>query len=101
MQYFYQNNHSCDLIVFFSGWGCDYHQFANCAGELDALLNAYKKYKSYINPTFDKAIMAENDLIFNLQAQKGFYKERLSIIPNARHHIFFHFNRFEDIIYYF
>ena len=215
MQYFYQNNHSRDLIVFFSGWGCDHHQFTNlhddkdvlilydyqnltldfdfsrykniyiiaysagvfvasvmadkipsirqkiavcgnpylfdktlgispktiqvfkgitldnyldfrkkymvfndeefekynrlqslrtlesCAGELDVLLKAYKKYKSYINPTFDKAIMAENDLIFNLQAQKGFYKHRLSIIPNARHHIFFHFNRFEDIINYF
>jgi len=214
MQYFYQNNHSHDLIVFFSGWGCDYHQFVNlhdsknvlilydyqnltldfdfsqyrniyiiaysagvfvasimadkipnirqriavcgnpylfdetlgiapqtiqvfkditldnyldfrkkymvfndeefekynrlqslrtlesCQAELAILLGMYQKNKSHINPTFDKAIMAENDLIFNLKAQKGFYKERLSIIPNARHHIFFHFNCFEDIINY-
>jgi len=212
MQYFYQNNNSKDLIIFFAGWGCDENQFANlhdnkdvlilfnyqdlvldfdfkkytniniigysagvfiasifasaipnirqkialcgnpyifdetlgisektidvlskitldnyldfrrkymvfdddeyerynrlesrrtiesCACELTALRKIYTQKKAQINPNFDKAIVAENDLIFNLKAQKDFYKNKLRIIKNARHHIFFHFNGFEDIL---
>ena len=212
MQYFYQNNNSQHLIVFFAGWGCDYNQFANlqdrkdvlilydyqnmnldfdfskyeniyviaysagvfiasifadtipnvrqkvalcgnpylfdeklgisqenirvfknitldnylefrrkymvfndeeyekynkleslrtiesCENELAALQKLYNEQKSKINPLFDKAIAAENDLIFDLSAQKDFYKEKLRVIPNAKHHIFFRFNSFEDII---
>ena len=212
MQYFYQDNHSNDLIVFFSGWGCDYNQFANlrdnkdvlilynyqdlnldfdfsvyaniyviaysagvfvasilasklpnvrykialcgnpylfdekfgiskenikvfkeitldnyldfrrkymvfsdeeyekynkleslrtiesCENELNALEEIYKEKQSEINPFFDKAIVAENDLIFNLQAQIDFYKNKLRIIRNAKHHIFFRFNSFEELI---
>lgn len=212
MQFFYQNNHSRDLIVFFAGWGCDYNQFANlhdkkdvlilydyqdlaldfsfskyenvyiiaysagvfiacvfadtipnirkkvalcgnpylfendlgisqeiirvfkditldnyldfrkkymvygdkeyerynklesqrtiesCAEELDAIQKLYTEHKKQINPTFDKAIVAANDLIFNLSAQKKFYKDKLQIIPNARHHIFFHFDSFESML---
>lgn len=212
MQYFYQNNHSDDLIVFFSGWGCDYNQFTNlhdkkdililydyqdltldfdfskykniyiiaysagvfiasvfsnfipnvrqkialcgnpylfdenlgisketiqvfkditldnyldfrkkymvfsddeyerynkleslrtiesCENELKSLQRLYNEKKEQIKPLFDKAVAAENDLIFDLQAQKNFYKDKLRIIPNARHHIFFKFNSFEDIL---
>lgn len=212
MQYLYLDNHSRDLIVFFSGWGCDYNQFANlhdrknvlilydyqdlrldfdfsayeniyviaysagvfiasifankipnvrqktavcgnpylfdeilgipaadievfkainldnyldfrrkymvvtdeeyerynkleslrtiesCQDELAALQKLYSQNKAHINPVFDKAIAAENDLIFNLNAQKDFYKEKLQVIPNAKHHIFFRFNRFEDML---
>lgn len=212
MQYFYQNNNSQDLIVFFSGWGCDYNQFTNlhdkkdvvifydyqnlemnfdfteyknvyiiaysagvfiasiladsipnvrqkvalcgnpylmdenrglsekiiqvfknitldnyldfrrkymvfsdeeytkynqleslrsiesCKSELMAIQKLYNECKDKINPQFDKAIVAENDLIFNLQAQKDFYKDKLQIINNARHHIFFHYNSFEDML---
>ena len=90
---------------------------------------------------FDRALMAENDLIFNVHAQKDFYKEKLRImknhpaqaggisvpfklrlpirlkvgcqfafhrrkpvskafdvIKNAKHHIFFRFKSFEDIL---
>ena len=212
VQYFYQNNHSTDLIVFFAGWGCDENQFtdlhdhkdvlivfdyqdlnldfdfkkykniniiAYSAGvfiasifadtipnvrqkialcgnpylfdetlgmsdkmikvldeitldnyldfrkkymvftdeefvrynrlesrrtiksstnELAALQKMYVKKKAQINPNFDKAIVAQNDLIFNLKAQKDFYKDKIHIIKNAKHHIFFHFNAFEDIL---
>lgn len=212
MQYFYQNNNSQDLIVFFSGWGCDYHQFTNlhdhkdvlilydyqdltlkfdfscykniyivaysagvfiasifadnipnirkkvalcgnpylfdetlglsgetiqvfqnitldnylefrrkymvatdeeyekynkqesqrtiesCESELKAIKKLYDTQKEQINPVFDRAIMAEDDLIFKLQAQQEFYKDRLQIVPNAKHHIFFKFNSFEDIL---
>lgn len=212
MQYFYQNNSSRDLIVFFSGWGCDYNQFTNlhdkkdililydyqdlnldfdfskydniyvisysagvfiasimadnipnvrqkvalcgnpylfdetlglseeiinvfkeinldnylefrrkymviddaeyekynelaslrtiasCENELSAIYKLYGKYKDKINPEFDKAIVAENDLIFNLQVQRDFYKDKLQVIPNAKHHVFFRFNSFEDML---
>ena len=42
--------------------------------------------------------MAEDDVLFKLAAQKDFYQERLHIIPRAKHHIFFHFNSFEEIL---
>ena len=212
MQYFYQNNSSADLIVFFAGWGCDYNQFTNlkdrkdvlilydyqnlnlkfdfnkysniyviaysagvfvasvlgdkipnirekvalcgnpylfdeklgiskeniqafknitldnylefrrkymvytdeeyekynklqslrtiesCQSELEALQKLYAEYKDRIDPIFDKAVVAENDLIFDVNAQKDFYKDKLEIIKNAKHHIFFKFNSFEDIL---
>ena len=212
MRYFYQDNHSKDLIVFFSGWGCDENQFINlhdkkdviilydyqdlaldfdfscyeniyviaysagvfvatifkdkipnvrktvavcgnpylfdetlgiseeniqvfkgitldnylefrrkymvfsdeeykrynelqslrtiesCADELAALQKMYQEKKGDIKPVFDKAIVAENDLIFNLQAQQEFYKDKLIAIPNAKHHIFFKFKSFEEIV---
>ena len=212
MQYFYQNNNSRDLIVFFSGWGCDYNQFTNlhdkkdvlilydyqdltldfdfskydniyviaysagvfiasiwadklpkvrqkvavcgnpylfdekqgisaenikvfseitldnylefrrkymvvtdeeyerynkleslrtiesCEDELKVLQKLYAERKGQINPVFDKAIAAEKDLIFKLPAQKDFYKDKLQVIPNTKHHIFFKFNSFEEML---
>lgn len=69
----------------------------SCAAELEAIRKMYDRYKARINPLFDKAIAAENDLIFNLQAQKDFYKDKLHVIKNAKHHIFFKYNSFEEI----
>ncbi|MBP5399938.1 MAG: hypothetical protein J6Y53_05975, partial [Alphaproteobacteria bacterium] len=70
----------------------------SCQIEQECLQKLYEQYKDKINPEFDKAIAAENDLIFNLEAQKEFYKEKLIVLKNARHHIFFRFNSFEDIL---
>ena len=70
----------------------------SCQEELDALNSIYEQKKHQINPLFDKAVMAENDLIFRLPIQKDFYKDKLQVIKNARHHIFFRFNSFEDIL---
>lgn len=212
MRYFYQNNHSNELIVFFAGWGCDENQFTNlhdkkdvlilydyqdlnldfdfskyahinviaysagvfvasvmvdkiphiekkvalcgnpylldenlglsartlklfkaitmdnylefrreymvstdeeykkynalqslrslesCQSELTSLENLYHEHKEEINPHFDKALMAEDDVLFKLAAQKEFYQERLKVIPHAKHHIFFHFKSFEEIL---
>jgi len=72
----------------------------SCENELECLQKLYAMHKEQINPDFDKAIMAENDFIFNLEAQKKFYKDKLRIIKNARHHIFFKFNSFEEILTY-
>ena len=70
----------------------------SCAAELEALQKLYTQKKAQIDPVFDKAVAAENDLIFNLQAQKDFYQDKLKIIKNAKHHVFFCFNGFEDIL---
>ena len=70
----------------------------SCADELKALQEMYKKQKDNIDPNFDKATVAENDLIFKLESQKDFYKEKLTVIKNAKHHIFFKFKGFGDLI---
>jgi len=70
----------------------------SCANELTALQQAYSQKKTQINPEFDQAYAAENDLIFNLAAQKDFYQDKLTVIPHARHHIFFRFGSFEEIL---
>ena len=70
----------------------------SCTNELNALQKLYEQFKNKIHPSFDKVIVAENDLIFNLKAQKDFYQNKLQIIKNAKHHIFFHFNSFEDML---
>ena len=213
MQYFYKNNHSQNLILFFSGWGCDEHQFTNlhdtnddililfdyqdlnldfdftpykkidliaysagvfvasifqkslpplhkkiaingnpylfdkkfglstqtinifnsitldnylefrrqymvisdaeykrynelqslrtlesCQQELTSLQNLYTNHRKEITQNFDLALMADKDPFFSLDAQKEFYGDKLRIIPNAKHHIFFRFNSFHEIL---
>ena len=70
----------------------------SCENELLALEKLYQEKKARINPLFDKAIVAENDLIFDVEEQRDFYKDKLKVIKNAKHHIFFHFNSFEDVL---
>ena len=70
----------------------------SCQNELEALENLYVKEKNNINSNFDKAIIAENDVIFKLKNQKEFYKDKIRIFKNSKHHIFFKFNSFEEIL---
>lgn len=70
----------------------------SCQSELAYLLKLYNENKDKIVPKFDKAIVAENDLLFDVNAQKNFYKNHLTIIPKAKHHIFFRFNSFAEMI---
>ena len=70
----------------------------SCLLELENLQILYEKEKYNINPNFDKAIIAENDIIFKLEKQKKFYRNKIKIIPNSKHHIFFKFKTFEEIL---
>ena len=72
----------------------------SCQSELESLQKMYQQSADTIRPKFDKAIIAENDLLFNPAAQKEFYQEKLRIIPHARHHVFFKFTSFADILDY-
>ena len=70
----------------------------SCRSELSNLQKLYDKYKEILNPNFDKAFAAENDLFFDLKSQQKFFGETLQIIPHAKHHVFFAFSGFEDIL---
>ena len=70
----------------------------SCQTELASLQNLYNRHKTKLTLLFDKALVADKDLLFNLQAQQEFYQDKLSVIKNAKHHIFFRFHSFEAII---
>ena len=61
MQYFYKNNHSQNLILFFSGWGCDEHQFTNLHDTNDDILILFD-YQD-LNLDFDFTPYKKIDLI--------------------------------------
>lgn len=69
----------------------------SCRKEFDSLKNIYQSNKQNIKDIFDAAIFGRDDLIFNVSAQKEFFKKRLKIIENTRHNLFFSINRYEQI----
>ena len=70
----------------------------SCQSELIYLQKIYKENQNKITPEFTKAIVAEDDLLFKVETQKDFYKDKLTVIKNAKHHIFFRFKSFEEMI---
>ena len=72
----------------------------SCQSELQKLQEFYQRYAGEINPIFDKAIISDHDKIFNFQAQQDFYGDKLYVLPESKHHVFFKFKSFEDILKY-
>ena len=72
----------------------------SCAGELNFLKELYASRKSDIRDDFDKAVFSENEPFFNLDNQKKFYDGRIGIVAATRHHLFFKFKSFRDILEY-
>ena len=70
----------------------------SCQSELQKLQEFYQRYAGEINPVFDKAIISEHDKIFNFKAQQDFYGDKLYVLPESKHHVFFKFKSFEDIL---
>ncbi len=70
----------------------------SCREEFDSLKALYRTNKQNIKDIFDIAIAGEEDSIFNVSAQKEFYGERLKVIKNARHNIFFRINSYRQIL---
>ncbi len=70
----------------------------SCREEFDKLKEFYLINKQNIKDIYDCAIMGEEDQIFNISIQKEFYKNRLSIIKNARHNLFFRINKYEQLL---
>ena len=69
----------------------------SCRTEFKCLKKIYQTNKQKITDIYDFAIFGEEDPIFNVTAQKKFYRERLKIIENARHNSFFRINSYEQI----
>jgi biotin synthesis protein BioG len=70
----------------------------SCREEFDCLKRIYFDKKQNIKDIYDYAIGGEEDPIFNISAQGEFYGERLKVIKNARHNIFFRINSYEQIL---
>lgn len=69
----------------------------SCQKEFEALKNLYKCEKDNIKDDYDFVLLGNHDPIFNPEAQKEYYKDRLKIVENARHNLFFRIKGYEDI----
>ena len=66
--------------------------------EFENLKKLYFDNKYKIKDIYDIALFGSDDKIFDISAQKDFFKERLKIIQNARHSISFRINNYEQIL---
>ena len=69
----------------------------SCKNEFESLKNIYKNQKHNIKDIFDYALIGEDDQIFSPNIQKKFYRDRLTLIKNARHSLFFRINEYKQI----
>lgn len=69
----------------------------SCRREFHCLKKIYEREKSNIIDIYDIAISGDEDEIFNYAAQREFYGDRLQIVKNARHNLFFKIKNFSDI----
>jgi len=70
----------------------------SCRIEFDCLKKIYNNNKQNIKDFYDLVIMGEEDPIFNISAQKEFFGEKLKVIENARHNLFFRIDSYEQIL---
>ncbi len=69
----------------------------SCREEFESLKTLYQERKQKITDIYDLAIFGDEDQVFNIAVQKEFYGDRLNIIKNARHSIFFRIDSYEQI----
>ena len=69
----------------------------SCRKEFDSLEEIYQHNKDKIKDDYDYAIMGEFDELFSVSAQKEFFKERLNVVKNACHNLFFRIEKYEQI----
>jgi biotin synthesis protein BioG len=68
----------------------------SCGAEFESLKKLYQNQKQNIKDIYDTALIGSDDVIFNISAQKEFYGERLNIIENARHSLFFRIKNYKQ-----
>jgi len=73
----------------------------SCKAEFEYLKEIYQNQKPNIKDIYDFALIGSDDEIFNISAQKEFYRTRLHFIKNARHNIFFKIKKYEQIFNFF
>lgn len=70
----------------------------SCRTEFENLREIYKANKQKIKDIYDLAYIGEYDPVFSVSAQKEFYKNRLTIVKNARHNMFYRINSFGQML---
>lgn len=68
----------------------------SCKEEFNSLKNLFISQNHNIKDIYDFALIGENDEIFSTSVQKQFYKNRLKMIENARHNLFFRIQKYEQ-----
>lgn len=71
----------------------------SCRAELNSLNEIYQNQKQNIKDIYDFVLMGEEDPIFNVDSQKEFYGDKLNIIKNARHNLFFRIKNYNQLLY--
>ena len=93
MKQYFINKNSDNLLIFFTGWGCDEYEFEHLESNSDVLI-LYNFFNLDLDFDFTKYKNID-DPIFNVSAQKEFYGKRLFILNNARHNPFFRINKYD------
>lgn len=70
----------------------------SCMTELDALQKLYAEHKDNLLIDFDEVILSDNDVLFDFSVQKCFYKCPIKIVPDSKHHLFFKFSSFREML---
>lgn len=70
----------------------------SCRAEFDCIKRIYQAKKQNIKDIYDYAIFGAEDKLFNISAQKEFFKNRAHIIENARHNLFFSVKSFNQML---
>lgn len=81
----------------YKNFHCAKRSIESCNTEFNALKKIYNQEHKNIKDTYDFAIIGKDDIIFNFETQKEYYRERLKIIPNARHNLFYRFKNYDEI----
>lgn len=70
----------------------------SCQNEFENLKQMWKQKKDSLKDIYDVAVCGAEDPLFYIPAQKEFYKDKLKIVENARHNLFFRINNYDDIL---
>ena len=69
----------------------------SCRAEFDSLKELYNENQDKIKDIYDIAIFGIDDKIFSIPEQKNFYGNRIKLVKNARHSLFFKIDSYEQI----
>lgn len=70
----------------------------SCKAEFDSLKKIYEQKYQNIEDIYDTAFIGEDDRIFDVEIQKEFYGNKLKIVKNARHNLFFRVKSYEEFL---
>ena len=70
---------------------------SSCKTEFDNLKKLYNINKNNIKNIYNYSLIGEFDEIFDVTAQKEFYGNKLTIVKNARHSLFFRISKYEQL----